>query len=54
MTIIELSIKGKSIYTLFKIGKIKQHGLNKALQDEIITNEEYNFILESFEEQDEE
>lgn len=45
MFIIELTKKAKSIYVLYKNNLISLEGLNKALQDNIVTEEEYNFIL---------
>ncbi len=45
MSIINLSKKAKAIYTLYKMGKITIEGLNKAIQDGIITQEEFNIII---------
>lgn len=47
MFITELTQKAKSIYVLYKNNLISLEGLNKALQDNIITIEEYNFILDN-------
>lgn len=47
MVISQFSMKTKAIYTLYKANLINNNGLIKAFQDNIISQEEYDFILES-------